>query len=70
MNKLCPEAMPVAVSALAAALYQQLDPSEAGMVAAILVHLGESLGLIAAAQNASNGCTETAAAVQASEAVL
>lgn len=70
MNKLCPEAMPVAVSALAAALYQQLDPSEVGMVAAILVHLGESLGLIAAAQNASGCGTSENAAVQAGDAVL
>lgn len=70
MNKLCPEALPVAISALAAALYQQLDPEEVGMVAAILVHLGESLGIIAAAQNAANDGTEASASVQASEAVI
>lgn len=67
MNKLCPEALPVAISTLAAAIYNQLSPEEVGLVAAFLVHLGESLGVIAAAQNASSCGTAESAAVNAGE---
>lgn len=70
MNKICPEALPVAISALAAAIYNQLSPEEVGLVAAFLVHLGESLGVIAAAQNASGCGTANSAAVQTGEAVI
>lgn len=70
MNKICPEALPIAISALAAAIYNQLSPEEVGLVAAFLVHLGESLGVIAAAQNASGCGTESSAAVQAGEGLL
>lgn len=69
MNRLCPEAVPAAVSALAAALYEQLDPSEVGVVASVLVHLGESLGLIAAVRNAQCGGAEESAAVRAGESL-
>lgn len=69
MNRLCPQAAPVAVSALAAALYEQLDPAEVGVVASVLVHLGESLGLIAAVRNAECGGAAESAAVRAGESL-
>lgn len=67
MNKICPEALSIAISALAAAIYNQLSPEEVGLVAAFLVHLGESLGVIAAAQNASNCTVADTAAIRAGE---
>ncbi|MDE6595187.1 MAG: hypothetical protein K2K44_04170 [Oscillospiraceae bacterium] len=68
MNKICPEKFPVAISALAAAIYNQIPPEDVGLVASVLVHLGESIGLIAAARNASGcGTSSESAAIQAGD---
>lgn len=67
MNKICPEKFPVAISALAAAIYDQIPPENVGLVASVLVHLGESIGLIAAARNASGCGVSESSAVRAGE---
>ncbi len=69
MNKICPEALPVVISALAAAIYNQIPPEDIGLVASVLVHLGESLGVIAAAQNASGCGTDDSEAVRIGEGI-
>ena len=64
MSRMCPEALPVAVSTLAAAISKQLSQEELELAAAVFEQLGESLELIAAARSSSNCGTSGSAAVQ------
>ena len=67
MNKLCPEAMPVAISTIAAAISKQLSQEELELAAAAFEQLAESLELIAAARGSSNCGTSNSAAIQVEE---
>ncbi|MBD5140144.1 MAG: hypothetical protein HDT25_01810, partial [Ruminococcus sp.] len=67
MNKLCPEALPVAISTLAAAISKQLSQEELELAAAAFEQLAESLELIAAARGSSNCGTSGSAIVQFGE---
>ncbi len=51
---LCPEAVPTAVGALAAALASELSDDELALLSAVLVQLGDSLTAILAAR----ACTQ------------